>query len=93
MKACEGRDRTLTSAHHVENSIFYSDKFKLIACFPLKAGTTNWQKLLAKVNGQTDEQIKKWDEGDYGNYDPDRFRKLIKTYGKTNLISEMINLK
>ena len=90
MKACEGRDRTLNSAHPVENSIFYNDEFKLIACFPLKAGTTNWQKLLAKLNGQTDEQIAKWDNGHLNgalaNYDPDRFRKLIKTIGGLNFI-------
>ena len=86
MKACEGRDRTLDWAHPVENSVYYSDEFKLIACFPLKAGTTNWQKLLTILdNGGTDTLLENWNFGHY----PQTFRQLIKTFGKTINISKI----
>ena len=79
MKACEGRDRTLDWAHPVENSVYYSDEFKLIACFPLKAGTTNWQKLLGILEngGKLPEN---WYYGDSPS-----LRKLIQEYDKPKL--------
>ena len=77
-----GNPRLLNGISATENSIYYNDKYKIIACFPLKAGTTNWQTLLAIL--KSDGKITEFEEKDiYGN--AESLRKLAKSLG-LNLI-------
>ena len=78
-KECDNRGNPgLDGISGIENSIYYNDKYKIIACFPLKAGTTHWQTLLAIL--KTDGKMTKFAEKDiYGN--AESLRKLSKSLG------------
>ena len=78
-----GNPRALNGISATENSIYYNDKYKIIACFPLKAGTTHWQTLLAIL--KSDGKITEFEEKDiYGN--AESLRKLAKSYGLTLIL-------
>ena len=75
-----GDSRALNGISATQNSIYFNDKYKIIACFPLKAGTTNWQTVLAIL--KSDGKITEFrNEEIYGN--ADSLQKLARSLGLT----------
>ena len=77
---CQNRSSGLEGVSMTENSIYYNDKYKIIACFPLKSGTTHWQTLMAIL--ETDGKKTDFDDDHFEYGKSQSLRNLAKSIGK-----------
>ena len=77
---CQNRSSGLEGVSMTENSIYYNDKYKIIACFPLKSGTTHWQTLMAIL--ETDGKKTDFDDDHFEYGKSQSLRNLAKSIGR-----------
>ena len=77
---CQNRSSSLEGVSMTENSIYYNDKYKIIACFPLKSGTTHWQTLMAIL--ESDGKKTDFDDQHFEYGKSQSLRNLAKSIGR-----------
>ena len=85
VEECRNRgDFGLTGVSMTENSIYYNDQYKIIACFPLKSGTTHWQTVMAIL--ESDGKKTAFDDNNFDYGKSESLRNLGESIGKSSIV-------
>ena len=85
VEECRNRgDSGLTGLSMTENSIYYNDEYKIIACFPLKSGTTHWQTVMAIL--ESDGKKTAFDDNNFDYGKSESLRNLAEVIGKNSKV-------